>query len=416
MLNEGMMEEMLGSENLRSAWKVVKANKGSAGIDHIVVDEFLEHIRPHWDKLKGKIFEERYKPAPVKRVYIPKARKQYRPLGIPTVQDRFIQQAMLQVMRPKFDESFSAYSFGFRSGRSAHDAVKTAQSFVKEGKDWVVDIDLKSFFDEVNHDILMRKVSEKIPDKRILKLLGKYLRSGVFEEGKVTKSAKGVPQGGPLSPLLANVYLDTLDKELEQRNLSFCRYADDCNIYVRSKKSADRVFASITRWIEKNLKLPINLDKSDTGRPWDRQFLGYQQTQDGFLRPSPKAKDKYKAKVKSLFNGRVSLKTVQLRDEWLKFIRGWCNYFYLADERYWRRSLSGWTRRHIRKCFWLRWHSGKGRKRHLEELGVHPRTIKGTAKTGAAWPMAKHFAMQSALNNKRLKRYGFLAPSDFAAA
>jgi len=414
VLNEGLMEQMLESENLRMAWKAVKSNKGAAGIDHIEIEGFIEHIRPHWEDLREKIMEGDYKPAPVKRVYIPKGRGGCRPLGIPTVQDRFVQQAIHQVIAPVFEKKFSEYSYGFRTGRSAHDAVKAAQSFVKEGKDWVVDIDLKSFFDEVNHDILMVRVSEEIKDKRVLKLIGKYLRSGVLEDGKVTRSAKGVPQGGPLSPLLANIYLDPLDKELETRGLSFCRYADDCNIYVRSRKSAERVFESVTKWIEKNLKLPINREKSDSGRPWDRQFLGYQPTEAGTLKPSSKSMEKYKDRARKMFSGRASMTSTQLRDEWKEYVRGWCNYFSLADEKWWRRRISKWTRRHIRKCFWLRWHGSKGRKRNLVRLGVHPKTIKRTCMSGSAWPMAKHPAMHSALNNKRLLQLGFLVPQDFA--
>lgn len=415
VLNEGLMEQMFESENLRIAWKAVKSNKGAAGIDHIEVENFEDHIRPHWENLKAKILEGSYKPAPVKRVYIPKGRNQKRALGIPTVQDRFIQQSMLQVLQPIFEKEFSDYSFGFRPGRSAHDAVKTAQAFIKAGKDWVVDIDLKSFFDEVNQDILMRKVSQVINDKRILRLIGKYLRSGVLENGKVTKSAKGVPQGGPLSPLLANIYLNALDKELETRGFSFCRYADDCNIYVSSRKAAERAFKSISKWIEKHLKVSINADKSDSGRPWDRQFLGYQPTKEGTLKPSPKSMENYKARVRQIFSGRRSLTSNELRDKWRDFVRGWCNYFSLANERNWRRPISGWTRRHIRKCFWLRWHGSKGRRRNLKKLGVHPKTIKRTNLTGAAWPMSKHFSMNSALNNKRLLKLGFLIPLDFVA-
>ena len=414
VLNEDLMEQMLEPENLRIALKAVVSNHGAAGIDHMRTEDFVEHISPHLERLKEKILDGSYKPSPVKRVYIPKGQGGRRPLGIPTVQDRFLQQAMLQVMQPKFEENFSGHSYGFRPGRSAHDAVTAARAFVAEGKDWVVDIDLKSFFDEVNHDILMCHVKAKITDKRMLKLLGKYLRSGVYEDGKVTKLAKGVPQGGPISPLLANIYLDALDKELESRGLSFCRYADDCNIYVCSLKAAERVFESVTKWIEKNLKLPINRDKSAFGRPWDRQFLGYQPTETGELKPSPKATEKYKNQVRSLFTNLNSLTSNQLRDIWKRYVRGWCNYFSLADEPYWRNSLSGWTRRHIRKCFWLRWHGSKGRKRRLEELGVHPKRIQRTNLNGAAWPAAKSFAMHSALNNKRLFKYGFLVPLDFA--
>jgi RNA-directed DNA polymerase len=278
-----------------------------------------------------------------------------------------------------------------------------------------VDIDLKSFFDEVNHDILMRRVAEEIRDKRMLRLIGSYLRAGFLEKGKKTTTTKGVPQGGPLSPLLANIYLDALDKELEARELSFCRYADDCNIYVKSRKAAERVFESITAWIEKHLKLPINRDKSDTGRPWDRQFLGYQPTEKGALKPAPKSLAKLKDKVRLHFSGRMSLTSNELRDQWSRFIRGWCNYYSLADEPYWRTDISGWLRRHIRKCFWLRWHDAKGRRRKLLALGVSHRQLRRCPLTGSAWPMARHPAMHTALNNRKLKQYGFFVPLDFAA-
>lgn len=414
-LNEGLMDSMLQPDNLRAAWKAVKSNHGAAGIDGIGIEQFEEHLRPHWETVKRKILEGRYKPAAVKRVYIPKGNGKERPLGIPTVLDRVLQQAMLQVLQPHFEPLFSAHSYGFRPGRSAHDAVKAAQRYVAQGKDWVVDIDLKSFFDEVNHDILMYRVAQVIRDKRMLQLIGRYLRAGVYEHGKVTVGTRGVPQGGPLSPLLANIYLDPLDKELEQRGLSFCRYADDCNIYTGSRKAAERVFESVVAWIERHLRVPVNRDKSDSGRPWDRQFLGYQPTEDGHLKPSPKALERLKDEVRRRFSGRTSQTSQELRDGWQRYIRGWCNYFALADERYWRNALSGWIRRHIRKCFWLRWHSAKGRIRNLLKLGVSPQQAHRCNVHGASWPMARHPAMHAALDNRTLKRYGFLVPSDFAA-
>lgn len=415
VLNEGLMEQMLESQNLRAAWRAVKANRGAPGIDSISVDAFIEHISPHWEKVRTKIVEGRYKPAPVKRVYIPKGNGSTRPLGIPAVLDRVLQQAMLNVLQPHFEPLFSEHSYGFRPGRSAHDALKAAQCFIVEGKDWVVDIDLQSFFDVVNHDILMHRVAQVIRDKRMLKFIGRYLRAGTFENGTVTKSALGVPQGGPLSPLLANIYLDALDKELESRGLSFCRYADDCNIYVGSQKAAERVFVSITAWIEKQLKVPVNRDKSGNGRPWDRQFLGYQPTENGELRPAPKSLEKLKAQVRWRFSARTSQTSEQLRDTWLVYIRGWCNYYALADEPYWRKSISGWIRRHVRKCFWLRWYSVKGRKRNLLKLGVTPNQLSRCPIHGNSWPMSRHPAMQTALNNATLKRYRFLVPLDFAA-
>ena len=414
-LNEGLMEQMLEPENLRAAWRAVKANRGAAGMDGISVEAFEDHIRLHWHKVKTKVLEGRYKPAAVKRVYIPKGNGKERPLGIPTVLDRLLQQAMLQVLQPIFDPRFSEHSYGFRPGRGAHEAVRAAQGFIAGGKDWVVDIDLKSFFDEVNHDILMYRVAQVVRDKRMLKLIGRYLRAGVYEDGKVSPTTRGVPQGGPLSPLLANIYLDPLDRELETRGLSFCRYADDCNIYVGSRKAAERVFASVVAWIERWLRVPVNRDKSDSGRPWDRQFLGYRPTESGELKPSPKSLERLKDEVRKRFSGRTSQTSQELRERWLQYIRGWCNYFALADERYWRSAISGWIRRHIRKCFWLRWHSVKGRKRNLLKLGVPARQLRRCPMHGASWPMAKHPAMHRALNNQTLKRYGFLVPSDFAA-
>jgi len=413
-LNEGLMERMLEPKNLSAAWKAVKSNRGAAGIDGISIEEFEEHIRPHWDTVRAKVLDGRYKPAPVKRVYIPKSNGAERPLGIPTVLDRVLQQAVVLTLQPHFEPLFSAHSYGFRPGRSAHDAVKAAQQHIAEGNDWVVDIDLKSFFDEVNHDILMYRVAQVIRDKRMLKLIGRFLRAGVLEDGEVTRSACGVPQGGPLSPLLSNIYLDALDKELETRGLPFCRYADDCNIYVGSRKAAQRVFASITTWIEKHLKIPVNRDKSGNGRPWDRQFLGYQPTEDGQLKPAPKSLEKFKDRVREHFSGLKSRTSKRLRDEWLRYIRGWCNYYALANERYWRKGISGWTRRHIRKCFWLRWHGPKGRRRNLLKLGVRPWRLKRCPLYGASWPMSKHPVMNTALDNQTLKRYGFLTPQDFA--
>ncbi|MEZ5307739.1 MAG: group II intron reverse transcriptase/maturase [Pyrinomonadaceae bacterium] len=369
-MNEELMEQMLERENMREAWKRVKANKGAPGIDHISVEDFPKHIGPHWNNVRAKVASGKYNPAPARREYIPKGNGETRPLGIPAVLDRVLQQAMLQVMQPLFDPQFSEHSYGFRPGRSAHDAVRAARKHVSEGKDWVVDIDLKSFFDEVNHDILMREVARTVRDKRMLNLTGAYLRAGYLEDGRKHATPKGVPQGGPLSPLLANIYLDMLDKELESRRLSFCRYADDVNIYVSSRKAAERVFASISAWIETRLKIPVNRDKSDTGRPWERQFLGYQPTEQGKLRPAPKSIRKLKDRVRKLFSGLAGLTTKELRDQWLRFIRGWSNYFSLADEPYWRVDIGRWIRRHIRKCFWKRWNSTKGRYRNLLALGV----------------------------------------------
>ena len=411
--NESLMEQMLGSANLGKAWKAVKSNKGSAGIDGIEVADFIHHIRPHWSNLKAKIERGDYKPAPVKRVYIPKGSGEVRPLGIPSVQDRFLCQAMLQIIQPVFEEHFSAHSYGFRPGRGTHDAIQAAQQFVKEGKVWVVDIDLKSFFDEVNHDLLMNKVRAHIQDKEVRRFIGKYLRAGVLENRQVIKSMKGVPQGNPLSPLLANLYLDDLDKELEKRGLSFSRYADDCNIYVSSRKAAERVYASLVSWIEKHLKLQVNRSKSGIGQPWERQFLGYRINAGGTVDPSDKSIQKYKAKICQFFDVRKSLAVSQLRNAWVKFIRGWSHYFSLSESDKWRHSISGWTRRHMRKYFWLRWHSPTGRRRQLLKLGVKPWNVSRCHLSGSSWRMSRHPAVQTALKNITLRKYGFLTPSDF---
>jgi RNA-directed DNA polymerase len=413
--NEMLLEQILASQNLRTAWKSVKSNKGASGIDHIGIDDFIDHIRPHWPMVLNKLSEGVYKPAPVKRVYIPKGNGERRPLGIPTVQDRLIQQAINQRLEVIFEPTFSAHSYGFRPGRSAHDAVRAAQGYVANGKSWIVDIDLKSFFDEVNHDILMRSVEARVSDLRVLRLIRKYLRSGVLENGVLTPTTKGVPQGGPLSPLLSNIYLDALDKELEKRGLSFCRYADDCNIYTSSEKASERVFASVAKWIEKELRIPINRDKSGSGRPWDRQFLGFKPTEKGDVTPSPKVLKRYMTKVREWFSDRRNLTSEELKSGWQSYIRGWCNYFSLSKVNGWRTSISSWTRRHMRKYFWKRWHSPEGRQRWMKKLGTPNYLMARTCWSGSAWRLSRQVSLQYALSNKRLKHLGLLVPVDFVA-
>ena len=273
-------------------------------------------------------------------------------LGIPTVQDRFIQQLLLQVLTPVLDSQFSEHSYGFRPGRSAQDAVRAAQQYAQEGKDWVVDIDITKFFDHVNHDILLGRIGTTIRDKRVLGLIGKYLRRGVMVDGLVEASVEGTPQGGPLSPLLANIYLDALDKELETRGHRFCRYADDCNIYVSSQAAAERTLASIQDWIEKHLRLKVNAAKSGTGRVWERKFLGFQLDRTKRIGIAPESLERFKAKVRVMWNGRRSRTSEQLRDEWGRYVRGWWGYFRLAEAQRPVRDIERWVRRHIRKCFY----------------------------------------------------------------
>ncbi len=297
-MHEELMEQVVGEENLERALRAVKRKRGAAGIDKMTTEELEPHFRRHGTEIRAKLVSGRWTPSPVRRVEIPKPSGGKRQLGIPTVIDRLVQQALLQVLQPIFDPRFSESSYGFRPGRSAHDAVRVAQRYVREGKDWVVDIDIARFFDVVNHDILMRRVAEVIRDKRVLGLIGRYLRAGVLTEGVVVRSAEGTPQGGPLSPLLANIYLDALDRELERRGLRFCRYADDCNIYVGSEAAAKRVLAGITAWIEKHLRLKVNEAKSGAGRPWERKFLGFRLNRQGQVEAAPESVERFKRKVR----------------------------------------------------------------------------------------------------------------------
>ena len=281
-------------------------------------------------------------------------------LGIPTVQDRFIQQMILQVLTPICDPQFSEHSYGFRPGRSAQDAVRAAQKYAQEGKTFVVDIDITKFFDHVNHDILMGRIGSQIRDKRVLGLIGKLLRRGAMVEGWVEASEEGTPQGGPLSPLLANIYLDALDKELDQRGHSYCRYADDCNIYVSSRAAAERTLESVRNWIEKHLRLKVNADKSGTGRVWERKFLGFRLNRKLQIGIAPESVERFRAKVRELWRSCRSVTSNELRDGWDSFIRGWWEYFQLAEDRRSIFGLEGWIRRHMRKLFWLRWHGREG--------------------------------------------------------
>lgn len=335
-------------------------------------------------------------------------------LGIPTVQDRFIQQLLLQVLTPIFDPRFSEHSYGFRPGRSAQDAVRAAQKYVQEGKGFVVDIDITKFFDAVNHDILMGRIATTIRDKRVLHLIGKFLRRGAMVDGVVTASVEGTPQGGPLSPLLANIYLDALDQELDRRKHSYCRYADDCNVYVSSQAAADRTLASLQNWIEKHLRLQVNAAKSGAGRVEERKFLGFRLDRAGRIGIAPESIARFKAKVREMWDARQSLTSNQLRDAWLRYVRGWWNYYQLAEVRKPIFRLEGWIRRHIRKCFWLRWHSSEGRVRRLRALGVKARLLDLARSSRGAWRMART-VMHSGLTNATLRRYQFLMPSDLAA-
>jgi len=414
-MHEELMEQVVTQENATAAWLAVTRNGGAPGIDGMTTIQLRDHVRKHWESIRTKLLAGTYVPSPVRRVEIPKPNGGTRLLGIPTVLDRWIQQMLLQVLQAIFDPTFSAYSFGFRPGRSAHDAVRAAQRYVEEGKDWVVDMDITKFFDRVNHDILMNRIAQTIRDKRVLKLIGRYLRAGVMVEGLVQVSEEGTPQGGPLSPLLANIYLDALDQELEKRGLAFSRYADDCNIYVSSQRSAERVLASLSTWIAKHLRLEVNATKSGTGRPWERKFLGFRINPQGKIEAAPSSVQRFKTKVRELWRSCQSQTSVELRDKGRAYVQGWWGYYRLAEERRNIFGLEGWIRRHIRACFWQRWDNWRGGLRKLRALGLSGRQLKVAHSSKGAWPIAASPSLQTALSKAVLRRYGFWMPSDLAA-
>lgn len=405
------LERVLAKENLNVAWARVKANAGAAGVDGRSITQSEAHLRQHWEGIEAALLAGRYQPAAVRAVEIPKADGKVRTLGIPTVVDRLIQQAIHQQLSPVWEPDFSEHSYGFRPNRSAHQAVRAGQEYIKAGKSWVVDIDLRNFFDQVGHDKLMHLVGRKVRDKRLLRLIGDYLRAPLqTPEGKRTARKQGTPQGGPLSPLLANIYLDPLDRELEKRGLAFVRYADDLAIFTSSPRAAERVKESVIAWIEKHLKLEVNRDKSGSGPSDQSGLLGFRLYPDGRIGVAPKTVARLKARVRALWDARQSLTSEQLREQWQRYIRGWWNYFQLADRRWEVDALTGWTRRHMRKCFWLRWHNSAGRRHALQRLGIRGRALGLAASARGAWAMARHPCLNQALSNHTLQRHGFIIP------
>jgi group II intron reverse transcriptase/maturase len=382
------MEAVLDRENLMQAYRRVVANKGAPGVDGMKVTDLGDFIREKWPEIREALKEDRYEPQPVLKVEIPKpGGKGMRMLGIPVVLDRLVEQALLQVLGPIFDPGFSEYSFGFRPRRSAHDALEQARKYVRQGLRWVVDIDLEKFFDRVNHDLIMAKIQCKVKDKTVLHLIRRYLRAGMLVDGVVEARREGTPQGGPLSPLLSNIMLDELDKELEKRGHKFCRYADDCNIYLRSRKAAERVMESITRFIEKKLKLKVNRDKSRVAPTSEVTFLGHVlnrslQTQ---LLPSLKAIKRLRLKLKEIFRrGRGRNLQKLIEQEINPLLRGWVAYFRLCKALGVLKTLDSWIRRHLKKLLWRRWKKPKTKAKKLIARGLD-----------------EHFAWTSACN-----RYG----------
>ena len=367
------MEEVLTRENMSRAFKRVKENKGAAGVDGMTVEELEPYLKEEWSRIRKELLEGRYKPMAVLRVKIPKPDGGERPLGIPTVVDRLIQQAVHQAISPIFEKDFSESSYGYRPGRNAQQAVEAARQYVERGRRWVVDIDLEKFFDTINHDILMDRVERKVKDGRITKLIRRYLQAGIMENGLITASIEGTPQGGPLSPLLSNILLDDLDKESERRGSSFCRYADDCNLYVYSQRAGERVKASVTKYLMETLKLKVNEKKSAVARPWKRKFLGYTVTMDKTtrLRASERSIKRFKDKIKDLFRGGRGCNIGRFIKEKLNpVVRGWKNHFRLSRVKWIFEELDGWIRRRLRDVLWRQMKRAKTRAKRLMERGL----------------------------------------------
>jgi RNA-directed DNA polymerase len=385
---ERLMEDIVETGNMMDAYKRVLANKGAPGIDGMTVYELEKHLARHWRRIKEELLTGNYKPQAVLQVEIPKPDGGVRKLGIPTVTDRLIQQAMYQIFEPSYDPQFSEASFGFRKGRSPQDAVKKSMEYIHQGRTWVVDIDLEKFFDRVNHDILMAMIAKRIKDKRVLRLLRRCLQSGIMVDGVVTARIEGTPQGSPISPLLSNIILDVMDKEIEKRGHPFCRYADDCNVYVRTERAGIRVMESLARFLDRKLKLKVNEKKSKVDRPWKLKFLGYTTTPPGKIRlkPAPKAVERFKEKTRELLRkgrGRSLEKTIF---ELAPRIRGWYQYFKLSEVKTIFEELDGWIRRKLRCNLWRQWKRPKTREKKLLRRGLDRYTAWKSANNGhGAW-------------------------------
>jgi RNA-directed DNA polymerase len=366
---------------------VVK-NQGAPGVDGLTVTEFKPWLQAHWTKIRQVLLAGGYVPAAVRKVDIPKPQGGVRTLGIPTVLDRLIQQALHQVMQPLFEPEFSESSYGFRPGRNAHQAVEAARSYVAEGKRWVVDLDLEKFFDRVNHDVLMARVARKVKDERVLKLIRRYLEAGMMEGGVASARTEGTPQGGPLSPLLSNILLTDLDRELEKRGHSFCRYADDCNIYVGSQRSGQRVMAEITAFLEQRLKLKVNAAKSAVARPWQRKFLGYSVTwhRKPKLKIAPTSRQRLTEKIRQTLRGAQGQSVKQVIAELNPILRGWVAYFRLTEEKRVLEELDGWIRRKVRALLWRHWKRGYTRAQNRMRAGLsHERAWQSATNGRGPW-------------------------------
>jgi RNA-directed DNA polymerase len=408
------IENVVHDYNIQEAIKAVTRNKGAPGVDGVTTKEIKGIIQKQWPRIKQDILDGKYRPNPVKRVEIPKPDGSgVRKLGIPTVMDRIIQQALYQELVYAFEPTFSENSYGFRLGRKAHHAVYKAQEYIQEGCEWVVDIDLEKFFDKVNHDILMSRVARKVKDKKILLLIRRFLQAGVMENGLVQETEEGTPQGGPLSPLLSNIMLDDFDKELERRGLRFARYADDCNIYVKSEKAGKRVMESVVKFLTVKLKLKVNEQKSAVAHPWERKFLGFT-----FKKEEPGKITIHESRVKRL-KDKIRGLTKKMRGNNLKesiqklimpITRGWVNYFGIAEEQGIFKSMDGWIRRKIRGIQWRQWKKPKTRIKELIALGIKEHTAKNHAYSSKGpWRMAKSYCMHKGLSNSIIESMGYIS-------
>jgi len=401
-ITERLMEEVCERENCKQALRRVKANKGSPGVDGMTVHQLPGYLRQHWPAIRAHLLNGSYKPQPVKRVEIPKPEGGVRKLGVPTVLDRFIQQAVMQVLQRKWDRTFSKHSYGFRPGRSAHQGVAAAQQYIAAGYRWVIDLDLEKFFDRVNHDRLMAKLAERISDKRMLKLIRAFLQAGVMENGLVSSVDEGTPQGGPLSPLLSNIVLDELDQELERRKLRYSRYADDCNIYVRSRRAGERVMARITAFITSKLKLKVNQQKSAVARPWERKFLGFSFTSgpEPRRRIAPKALIRFKKRVRELTQRTRGISIEEMARQLGRYLQGWQGCFGACQTPSVLKELDQWIRRRLRSFLWKQWKRGSVRYAELTRRGVRKDLAVRTVKSPhGPWYLAATPGLAFALPN-----------------
>ena len=411
-----LMEQVIESQNLRRAFARVIANAGAPGIDGMRVEDLRGYLKEHWPEIERQLLDGTYRPQPVRRVEIPKPDGGKRLLGVPTVLDRFIQQALLQRLVAIFDPDFSEHSYGFRAGRSAHQAVRKAQEYQRAGKRWVVDIDLKQFFDEVNHDILMSRVGRKVRDPRVLKLIRAYLKAGVMIGGLASATTKGTPQGGPLSPLLSNILLDDLDKELERRGHSFCRYADDCNVYMATRRAGERVMASLTLYLENRLKLKVNGMKSATARPWERKFLGFTFHHDrqSRIRVADRTLERFREQLKELFReGRGRNVSRFIKERLNPVLRGWINYFGLAEVKAFAEELDQWIRRRLRLILWRQWKRGWTRMQNLRKQGLQEvRAVTSAFNGRGPWWNAGASHMNEAYPKRHFDQLGLISLLD----